>query len=217
MEYHLPARPSRIYLNVAFEDKDEVKRRGARWDPDLKRWYVGDFLPVEDFSPWIHAPHYLKVPFAEKDDVKALTARWDGAASKWYVPDVPVSLFEQWADASVEEESHGPPKLSEDILFLDIEITGLPNKDGREYFPYTQLDEYKNARIVQISGILCDRETFAEKDKFNLIIKADDFTISNFLFVQQLLYTRCSTRRRRQGWAVPGRTWLPCTPLLSTR
>lgn len=29
-----------IYLDVNFEDKDRVKARGARWDPDHKRWYV---------------------------------------------------------------------------------------------------------------------------------------------------------------------------------
>jgi len=27
------------YLNVAYKDKDLVKRLGGRWDPSVKRWY----------------------------------------------------------------------------------------------------------------------------------------------------------------------------------
>lgn len=30
----------RIWLDVPFEEKDEAKRRGARWDPQAKRWYA---------------------------------------------------------------------------------------------------------------------------------------------------------------------------------
>lgn len=182
--------PNRVYLNVPFEDKDEVKKRGARWDPDVKRWYVGDYVPAEDFKSWIGQPkgtQFLKVSFADKDEVKSLGGRWDKDSSKWFVPKgVPVSLFEKWVDESVKETTgssdeddvlqHNP---SSEILFIDIETTGLPNRDGGRYFPFDHLEEYKDARIIQLSGILCDRSTFAEKDKFNIIIKADGFEIGN--------------------------------------
>ena len=31
---------SRIYLNVPFAQKEEVKSLGARWDPGIKKWYI---------------------------------------------------------------------------------------------------------------------------------------------------------------------------------
>lgn len=41
-----PAPPAadRVYLNVLIEEKDEAKALGARWDPDLKKWYC---LPTD--------------------------------------------------------------------------------------------------------------------------------------------------------------------------
>lgn len=30
----------RIWLDVPYQDKDEAKSHGARWDPDAKRWYA---------------------------------------------------------------------------------------------------------------------------------------------------------------------------------
>lgn len=182
--------PNRVYLNVPFEDKDEVKKRGARWDPEVKRWYVGDYVPEEDFKSWIGRPkgtQFLKVPFSDKDEVKSLGGRWDPDSSKWFVPkNVPVSLFEKWLDETAVEAKVTPTKdekkPSTEILFLDIETTGLPNRDAGRYYPYENLVEYNNARVVQVSGVLCDRSTFTEKDKFNMIIKAQGFDINNDKF-----------------------------------
>lgn len=30
----------RVYLNVLFEEKDEAKAYGAKWDKDEKKWYT---------------------------------------------------------------------------------------------------------------------------------------------------------------------------------
>jgi ribonuclease HI len=35
----------RIYLNVPFVQKDEVKKEGAKWDPSKKKWYILDDHP----------------------------------------------------------------------------------------------------------------------------------------------------------------------------
>lgn len=38
----------RNYLNVPFEQKDEAKKHGARWDADKKKWYFpGEGMPAE--------------------------------------------------------------------------------------------------------------------------------------------------------------------------
>jgi ribonuclease HI len=33
---------TKIYLNVAYKDKDDAKSKGARWDPNKKKWYILD-------------------------------------------------------------------------------------------------------------------------------------------------------------------------------
>ena len=44
--------PDRFYLNVPFEAKDDAKAKGARWDPELKRWHVPNNLDRNDFINW---------------------------------------------------------------------------------------------------------------------------------------------------------------------
>ncbi len=36
----------RIYLRVPYEEKEEAKQLGARWDPDRKQWYVPPAMTV---------------------------------------------------------------------------------------------------------------------------------------------------------------------------
>lgn len=44
---------SRLILNVPFHEKDDVKKMGARWDPELKKWYVPAGKSSLQFIPWI--------------------------------------------------------------------------------------------------------------------------------------------------------------------
>jgi hypothetical protein len=43
----------RIDLNVGFEDKDEVKLLGARWDDQDRKWYVPKGARLAPFSKWM--------------------------------------------------------------------------------------------------------------------------------------------------------------------
>ncbi|WP_298236520.1 exodeoxyribonuclease VII large subunit [uncultured Azohydromonas sp.] len=43
------------YLDTAFKDKDRVKALGARWDPDVRRWYVPVGLDLAPFEAWLPA------------------------------------------------------------------------------------------------------------------------------------------------------------------
>jgi hypothetical protein len=54
----------RTNLVVPYVDKDKVKRLGARWDRDLRLWYVENVENLEDFLEWI--PEYLKKPPAQR-------------------------------------------------------------------------------------------------------------------------------------------------------
>ena len=31
---------NKIYLNVPYDEKDEAKKMGAKWDKSKKRWYI---------------------------------------------------------------------------------------------------------------------------------------------------------------------------------
>lgn len=42
----------RLDLHVPFEEKDDAKKLGARWDPSARRWYVPDGIAPEPFARW---------------------------------------------------------------------------------------------------------------------------------------------------------------------
>ena len=42
-----------VYLKVHFLEKDEVKSLGAKWDPNLKKWYVPSGLDLTRFNKWL--------------------------------------------------------------------------------------------------------------------------------------------------------------------
>lgn len=88
-----PAAGGRIYLQVPFEEKEEAKALGARWDPARKKWYAastGDFArltkwPVvrEDAPPPARPPQLDKVPtlFLPAEERKRLASRDTGGLS----------------------------------------------------------------------------------------------------------------------------------------
>lgn len=45
---------TKIYLNVGYAEKDQVKNLGARWDLTRQKWYVPlgtDYKPFERWLP----------------------------------------------------------------------------------------------------------------------------------------------------------------------
>jgi DNA polymerase-3 subunit alpha len=69
-------------------------------------------------------------------------------------------------------------------LIIDIETTGLPDREGLkfgQYPDYTQLNKYDNSRIVQFSMMICN-ENFEQIELCDFIIKADNFNITNSSF-----------------------------------
>ena len=81
------------YLNVPFDDKDEAKRAGARFDGDKKCWYAPAGSDISKFSKWLPDGKtslsvkkiLLDVPYDAKDEVKKAGARWDPDKKSWYI------------------------------------------------------------------------------------------------------------------------------------
>lgn len=71
-----------------------------------------------------------------------------------------------------------PPSLPQPLtMVMDTETTGLPNSSPHEsYPPYTDVEKYDNARIVQWTWGLYD-DTGKQIELIDYIIKPDGFTI----------------------------------------
>lgn len=50
----------RVNLKVPYEERGQVKKLGARWDPVRKTWYVENVERLEPFTRWI--PVHLMRP-----------------------------------------------------------------------------------------------------------------------------------------------------------
>lgn len=111
---------SKTYLNVPFDDKDEVKKRGGRWDTEAKKWYVEEGAALGDFAQWVvgatvvpggdKGVTWLKVPFSDKDDVRALGAKWDKDKKKWFLsPGTPLGAFSKWVDVKKPSTAKASP------------------------------------------------------------------------------------------------------------
>ena len=42
-----------LILNDPFNEKDEVKKLGARWNPDIKKWYIHKREDYYKFAKWM--------------------------------------------------------------------------------------------------------------------------------------------------------------------
>ena len=110
--------PEKIYLNVPFEEKEEVKSLGARWDRNKRSWYIRPGVDPKPFSRWARGAvegqggtqavrsdeerQYLAVPYGERQAAKALGAKWDKTAKCWYIgPDSDTEKLSRWLPENV--------------------------------------------------------------------------------------------------------------------
>lgn len=45
----------KVILDCPYEQRNQVKALGARWDPAIKKWYVVDPPDLAPFAPWLPA------------------------------------------------------------------------------------------------------------------------------------------------------------------
>ena len=90
------------YISVSYSHKDEVKKLGAKWDKDEKKWYYEDDISDEnkqainlielscaenkELPPIIEESEkkYINIPYKNKDQAKKLGCRWDPNLKSWY-------------------------------------------------------------------------------------------------------------------------------------
>lgn len=52
-----------LLLDIPYEEKDEAKALGAKWNPNLKKWYISEKRDYYKFAKWI---------LGDKDDVTVI-------------------------------------------------------------------------------------------------------------------------------------------------
>jgi len=116
-------KPKKVYLDVPYHEKEQVKETGAKWDKKEKSWYVmSDQLDVVH-NKWIRKDQpeqaqeqvkdaiqdqaksvektFLTVDYKDKNEVKKLGAKWDKKEKSWYVPaGQDTAPFEKWIPES---------------------------------------------------------------------------------------------------------------------
>lgn len=68
------------------------------------------------------------------------------------------------------------------VIMFDLETTGLPSRDGLkfgEYHDYTDISKYDEARIVQVSYMVCDTHLNPLSMHDAIIASKGEFLISN--------------------------------------
>lgn len=89
-------RLERLWLEVPFEEKNEAKRIGGRWDNDERRWYAP--LPIPELLERYERV-YLAQPREENRAVKASGGRWDLDRQMWYTHRGNEELLAKWGVA----------------------------------------------------------------------------------------------------------------------
>jgi len=86
----------KLYIYVPFSKKDEAKELGAKYDSELKLWYmppVKDPLQVEEF--WA----FLENTYDDKEQLKRMGVKFHPKIKKWFVPNTcqySYSYFIKW-------------------------------------------------------------------------------------------------------------------------
>lgn len=74
---------SDLYLTVPFEEKEEAKEKGAKWDRKQKLWHVSPGLDPLEFRNWWS---FLGPAFKDRERLKKMGARYHLGLKSWYVP-----------------------------------------------------------------------------------------------------------------------------------
>ena len=120
-EMSMPDKKERAYFDVPYEQRQEAKALGCKWDKDSKKWFISEATPerieamekagfktveveqknLESVQKNENAETkqktLLSVPFEEKDLAKELGAKFDRETKSWYVPEgMELEPFKRW-------------------------------------------------------------------------------------------------------------------------
>lgn len=147
-ERHEMSMPDKkVYFDVPYEQRQEAKALGCKWDKDNKKWFISEATPerieamdkagfkkveVEQKNENLKSVQknenadpkqktLLSVPFEEKDLAKELGAKFDRETKCWHVPEgMDLKPFERWKPTVQHEKMwiKAPYEMHEQIKEL---------------------------------------------------------------------------------------------------
>ncbi|HEK2843881.1 TPA: DUF1738 domain-containing protein [Proteus mirabilis] len=107
-------------IDVPYNEKNEAKALGAKWDRNQQSWYIPPGVENEGFDKWIKTTkpentedqvnskkQYLAVPYEEKNAAKAAGAMWDKNVKSWYVgPNADMDKLKTWLPENVPSQQN---------------------------------------------------------------------------------------------------------------
>lgn len=116
---------TRQYLDVPYDEKEEAKELGAKWDRQKRQWYMAPGANLEAVQKWMpkekeqqtpepaarqsQSRQYLAVPYDEKGAAKAQGAKWDPEAKSWYAgPDADMTGLQKWLPENQRQPEQTP-------------------------------------------------------------------------------------------------------------
>ncbi len=127
-----PQSSLRMFIDVPYKEKEQVKKMGAKWDGKAQSWYVPDNVNIDLFNKWpkkndtsekgVSEPPaiYLAIPYDDRNEAKLLGAKWDRKVASWYIPansPLPDSL-KKYLPENVSP--HSTPSLTPREEFADV-------------------------------------------------------------------------------------------------
>ena len=144
----------KTYLQVPYQERNQAKALGAKWDRGIQSWYVPADVDISLFSQWPQTDNvakterqYLAVPYTDRNSAKEAGAIWDKTAKSWYVGQhAIIDTLKQWLPENVTDQQ--TPALTPQQEFTDALaslgclITGEhPIMDGQTHRIATEGDK----------------------------------------------------------------------------
>jgi hypothetical protein len=100
----------RVLLNCPYEQRNQAKALGARWDPAIKKWYVDDPQDLAPFAQWLSEDATAFVKKQGADAVASPPSRRPPQARRQGTPPAAPALapLESWPPAGTSADE-GPP------------------------------------------------------------------------------------------------------------
>ncbi len=131
---------STVFLNVTYAEKDSVKALGARWNVQLRKWYVPEGTELAPFARWL--PDGL-IPDAQ---VLAATAENSGPYEVAGITGVPLSQLLGRVRGLVQQA------FGQAVWTL-VDVSGVQARNGHVYLELAERDG-TGAVLAQARGII---------------------------------------------------------------
>lgn len=100
-KYEKEKEKNKVYIEFPDRIRYRIKRKGAEWDNDKKKWYTYRKEVINEVNEYKKI--YLNVPYEKKDKAKSLGAKWDMSKKKWYCYDIDLKCLKTFYTGNIDQ------------------------------------------------------------------------------------------------------------------